>query len=265
MKISLDKIIIEPITESVFETLYRIFYPKRNVSLIIPARNEANHIEKIIAVGKKSKLVDEVVVIDSFSTDDTNRIAKKAGARVIQQNKGTGGKGGAIKTAVEMVNANIYVFLDGDMKNPTIKMIDSLVEPILKGGADHTTAKFISRQRRVTVLTARPLLGIYFPEVTFAKPLSGLFAIRRDVIKNIDIVENWGVEIAKNIDVAMKGYKTKEVDIGCLRDDASKTVDDLLPMARDVARTILEKALEYGRIPTKETVENVMKKVKPDL
>ncbi len=244
--------------DSLAGRIQRLLHPHKRVSLIIPARNEAETIKKVIVLGQKSDLVDEVIVIDSFSTDGTAKVAREAGAHVIRQKKGYKGKGGAMQTALEEVHSEIYVFLDGDLLNPKLEWVDMLLKPILAGEADHVTSIFTSKQRRFTIFTARPLLSLYFPEVKIKKPLSGLFAIKRSVLQDLGIHEGWGIEIAKNIDIVMKGYTTKEVNFGYLSDNSEKDFKGLVPMARTIAKTILEKAIEYDRLPTKEYVDQVL-------
>ncbi len=246
--------------ETAFDRFLSYFFlPYYRVSLVIPAKNEGKYISKVIQAGQKADIVDNIVVVDGFSTDNTCKISKTLGASVVMQEKGLKGKGGAIQTAINKVRSSIYVFSDADILNPHPKMITSLVKPILNDEADHVVARFSQNTGRVTHLTAKPLLDIYFPEIKYQRPLSGLYAVTEKAIRSIKIEENWGVEIARIIDLHMKGFRTKEVNIGPLLDDSSKTVKDLVPMAKDVALTITRKALEYKRTPSEKIVKEMMK------
>lgn len=223
---------------------------KPNIVLIIPARNEEKNIKKVIQAGKKSKYVSEILVVDSFSNDRTAEIAKKAGVRVVRQNPDKKGKGGAIYTGIQEAVGNILVFMDADISNINPKMIDALIKPIIRGKADYTKAKFKRKLGRVSSLTAGPLLELFFPEIKFKQPLSGIFASRADLLKKIEIEEGWGVDVGIIIDVVMKDYKVKEVSIGYVEHD-TKPLEQLVPMAEQVAATVMKKAHQYGRIGVK--------------
>jgi len=216
------------------------------VVLIIPARNEEKTIEKVIKAGKKSKYVTDILVVDSFSTDRTVRIAKEAGAKVIKQESKKSGKGGAIYTGIKRASGEVLVFMDADIENVRPDMINKLVKPIIKGEADHVVAKFKRKMGRVTLLTAKPLLNLYFPEIKLSQHLSGLFAARAYILRQLKIEEGWGAEVGRIIDIVMKGYRTKEINIGYVAHD-SKKLDKLTPMAEEVASVILKKATQYKR------------------
>ena len=216
------------------------------VVLIIPARNEEKNIANVIKAGKKSKHVTDILVVDSFSVDNTKNVAQEAGARVIRQCPKKKGKGGAIYTGIKKANGEVLVFMDADIENVKPEMIDKLVKPIMKGEADHVVAKFKRKMGRVTLLTAKPLLNFYFPEIKLSQYLSGLFAARAYILRQLKIEEGWGAEVGRIIDIAMKGYRTKEINIGYVVHD-SKELDKLTPMAEEIASVILKKAVEYKR------------------
>lgn len=225
------------------------------VVLIIPARNEEKNIARVIKAGKKSKYVTDILVVDSFSTDRTVRVAKEVGAKVIKQDPKKSGKGGAIYTGIKKASGEVLVFMDADIENVRADMIDKLVKPIIKGEADHVVAKFKRKMGRVTLLTAKPLLNLYFPEIKLLQHLSGLFAARAYILRQLEIEEGWGAEVSRVIDIAMKGYRTKEINIGYVAHD-SKELKELTPMAEEVAKVILKKAVQYKR--TRKKVKSLL-------
>lgn len=103
------------------------------ISVIIPVFNEQEAIEKVIG-DIPDTLVHEIIVVDNGSTDQTARLAKNMGARVIQEeNRGYGWACLAGIAAVD--HPDIVVFLDGDYSDHPNEM-PQLVAPILEGRAD---------------------------------------------------------------------------------------------------------------------------------
>ena len=152
-----------------------------HICIFKPAKNEQDTIENAILTTKESIYrPSSIVVIDAYSTHNTVELAKKAGAIVIEQPKPIfPGKGLAMKTGIrECISRSfdVIVFLDADIKNLTSTWIDKLVSALVEGNYDMTRG-FYQRQSRdaaVTKLIARPMLNIFFPELShFEQPLSG--------------------------------------------------------------------------------------------
>ena len=229
------------------------------VVLIIPARNEEKGIVKVIKAGKKSKYVTDILVVNGHSNDKTVSIAKELGVRVVEQYKNRRGKGGGIHTGIKEASGEIFVFSDADYKNITSLMIDKMVKPIIDGYADHTIPKLKGKIGRVTHLTAKPLLKLYFPEIKLSRPLEGLFAAKANILKKLKIEDGWGAESARIIDIHMMEYRTKEVDIGYLYHD-QKDITQLVPMAAEITSVITKKAIQYRRIRSKKLLKNTLDK-----
>lgn len=220
---------------------------KLSVSLIIPAYNEEKHIKTVIEAAKKVKEIDEIVVVDDGSVDNTSLVARRAGARVIFLDE-NGGKGHAIKVGSEKARGEILVFLDADLTNITPNKIRKIIEPF-KETYEFVKTKFDRKGGRVTRLTAKPLLGHFFPEIerSFEQPLSGQFAILKSILKKIQIEEDFGVEVGILIDAVQLGARTKEVYFGRLAHD-ERTLVELDETARQVSRVILDRAAKYNRL-----------------
>lgn len=214
---------------------------------VIPAYNEAKNIANAVGMLKQVPEVDEVVVIDGDSTDETVSRAEGAGARVLTQDPiAYPGKGYALQTAIRETDQEALVFFDADIHNMEPWMPRRLLRPLAEEGLDHSCAAYGRKGGRVTELTARPLLSLFFPEVDRRQPLCGEFATRREVISSFDLVPDWGIETGLAIDLAMSPFDVVEVDIGYKEHDM-KLLADLKVMAEQVVRTILAKAIEYGR------------------
>ncbi len=230
--------------------------PRERVSVVIPVLNESKTIGQIVAFALKNPLVGEVLVVDDGSHDGTPDLAARAGARVITSS--LMGKGASMEDGMLAAQHDLILYLDGDLHGLNDELIDHMVAPLLLGYGDFVKARFARTAGRVTVLTARPLLRTYFPELAhYNQPLGGIMAARRSLLKQLRFENDYGADIGLLIDAAAAKARIVEVDIGRLEHD-SQTLDALGEMATQVARTIVERAAEWGRLQVmfvKETRE----------
>ncbi len=222
--------------------------PKKyqKVSVIIPAYNEEDTVAKVVEVIKKVSVVDEIIVVNDGSIDNTEEEAKKAGAIVINHETNKG-KGQALYTGYQNAECDIIAFIDADIYNLTSSKVEAMIKPILEGKTDITKTKFSRASGRVTELTAKPLLNFFFPEISFEQPLSGQFAAKKEVLKRINFESDYGVDVGIVIDADVLGIPIMEVDIGAIEHDMSP-LSDLNIMANEVVRTIIGRANKYGRV-----------------
>ncbi len=230
--------------------------PRERVSVVIPVLNESKTIGQIVAFALKNPLVGEVLVVDDGSHDGTPDLAARAGARVITSSMM--GKGASMEDGMLAAQHDLILYLDGDLHGLNDELIDHMVAPLLLGYGDFVKARFARTAGRVTVLTARPLLRTYFPELAhYNQPLGGIMAARRSLLQQLRFENDYGADIGLLIDAAAAKARIVEVDIGRLEHD-SQTLDALGEMATQVARTIVERAAEWGRLQVmfvKETRE----------
>lgn len=230
--------------------------PRERVSVVIPVLNESKTIGQIVAFALKNPLVGEVLVVDDGSHDGTPDLAARAGARVITSS--LMGKGASMEDGMLAAQHDLILYLDGDLHGLNDELIDHMVAPLLLGYGDFVKARFARTAGRVTVLTARPLLRTYFPELAhYNQPLGGIMAARRSLLQQLRFENDYGADIGLLIDAAAAKARIVEVDIGRLEHD-SQTLDALGEMATQVARTIVERAAEWGRLQVmfvKETRE----------
>ena len=226
----------------------------KSVSIVIPAYNEEATVAQVVSVAKKLPYVEEVIVVDDGSSDRTVEEAKGAGATVISHITNEG-KGSAIKTGFKNSHGNIVAFIDADISNFTSDKIDKIIRPILEDKTDITKTKFARESGRVTELTAKPLLGFFFPELDYEQPLSGQFAGKRSALNKIKFEKDYGVDVGIVLDADVHGIKILEVDIGDISHDMSPLAD-LNKMANEVVRTIIDRAVDYGRVTMMDKLGN---------
>jgi glucosyl-3-phosphoglycerate synthase len=210
------------------------------VSVVIPARNEEATVGAIVSTIREQlvqavPLVDELIVVDSRSTDTTAKVAAEAGALVVSQDRITRGlprlegKGDALWAGLVAASGDVVAFVDGDLEDFDAHFVTGLVGPLLtdprvgyvKGfyhrGLHHPAGVEPDGGGRVTELTARPLLNLFWPDLSgFVQPLAGEYAGRRALLERLPFVSGYGVEIAMLVDLyEMVGLDAlAQVDLG---------------------------------------------------
>lgn len=232
------------------------------VVVIFPAKNEAATIKSCIETVKQSKYSPEIIVADGHSTDDTREIASENGAEVVLPKKRVHpGKGVALKTGLRAAlekKPEAIVFLDSDIRNLTVEWLDRLVNSIVEERYDMARGMYIRapRDAGVTKLVAKPLLYVFFPEIShFDQPLSGEVAAKAEVWKTLlqsNPPDGWGVDVWFLIEAAMHGFKIKEVFLGT-KDHLSfmsyeEDLAKLSKMGEQVALAIIREAIKHERI-----------------
>jgi len=216
------------------------------ITVVIPVLNESRTVARVVKFAKKAPLVGEVLVIDDGSIDGTDESAKAAGATVITSS--FLGKGASMEDGLQAARFEFVLYLDGDLRRLRRDLVQLMTQPLIDGTADFVKARFARSGGRVTVLTAKPLLRTYFPELAdFSQPLGGIIAVRRDLLLKLRFENDYGVDVGLLIDAAATRARLVEVDVGEIKHD-SQSLEALGEMATQVARTILERAAEWGRL-----------------
>jgi glucosyl-3-phosphoglycerate synthase len=220
-----------------------------SIAVVIPAKNEAATIGSVLeAVKGRPEFIDELVVVNDHSNDDTMTVADHHGARVVAL-RGEGGKGEAMRAGLEATTSDLVVFLDADVLNTTSEFVPRLVQPLLerpeielvKGYYERPLHNMPTGGGRVNELAARPILALLYPGLgEIRQPLAGETAGRRSALESITFESAYGVEIALLIDIAHKygAHSVAQVDLG-VRRHRNRPLDELRPMAVDVLRAAL--------------------------
>lgn len=234
----------------------------RTVSVCIPCRDEAATVGPLVtsirrALIERVPLVDQLLVIDDRSTDDTAGVASGAGASVVPIEKihldhGEGhGKGNVLWASLLASSGDFVVWLDGDITSFHPDWVVRLLAPLLDDDSVALVKAFAHRPQtmggggRTTELVARPLMSLFFPEIAaLQQPLAGEYAGRRSVLEQLPFVQGWGVEMALLIDVAQRfgADAIAQIDVG-VREHRHRSLESLSVQAAEVMATIL------GRVP----------------
>ncbi len=243
----------------------------RTISVVLPALDEQETIESVIDSISPlvDGLVDELIVLDSGSTDDTEIRAIAAGARVVSREQALPevatlpGKGEALWRSLAATCGDIVVFVDSDLINPHPMFVPWLVGPLLTGDGVHLVKSVYRRPLmvreadgvsdvgevratgggRVTELVARPLLAALRPELgCILQPLGGEYAATRELLTSLPFAPGYGVEIGILIDTFDRlGLDAiAQVNLG-VRAHRNRPLAALGAMSRQVIATLLSR------------------------
>jgi len=201
---------------------------KLSISLAMPALNEEETVGNVITTIKDAlmtriPLLDEIVLIDSMSNDRTRRVAEKLGVPVYIHQEilpiygERHGKGEALWKSLYCTSGDILIWIDTDIVNIHPRFVYGLIGPLLLRPEIQFVKGFYRRPLkvgrkiqaggggRVTELTARPLLNLFYPELSgIVQPLSGEYGGRRKALEQLPFFSGYGVEIGLLIDVFEK-------------------------------------------------------------
>ncbi|MFD4586320.1 glucosyl-3-phosphoglycerate synthase [Streptomyces sp. NPDC058423] len=191
------------------------------VSVVLPALNEEATVGEIVTVIRRElmtdavPLVDELVVVDSGSTDRTAEVAARAGARVVHRDAilprvpAVPGKGEVLWRSLLVTDGDIVCFVDADLKEFSADFVSGIVGPLLtdpevqfvKAMYDRPLGDTPGQGGRVTELVARPLLNLHWPQLAgFVQPLGGEYAARRSLLERLPFPVGYGVELGLLVD-----------------------------------------------------------------
>jgi glucosyl-3-phosphoglycerate synthase len=244
----------------------------QRISVCIPTLNEAETIGPIVATLRETLvrrgLVDEVLVIDSGSTDATCEIARTAGATVhlaaeiLPDQNAHRGKGENLWKALHVATGDIICYVDGDISNFHSGFITGLVGPLLTDSNIDYVKAFYERPLaygdeshstgggRVSEILIRPLISLFYPELCcILQPLSGEYAARRSTLESLAFPVGYGVEMAHLIDLAQQGklHRLAQTDL-VKRIHRNRDDDELGSMAFAILRVVLRRLQRDGKL-----------------
>ncbi|MGW0535814.1 glucosyl-3-phosphoglycerate synthase [Streptomyces sp. NPDC003032] len=191
-----------------------------SVSVVLPALDEQETVGAIVSEIRREliervPLVDELVVIDSGSSDRTARVAGEAGAKVVHRDEilpriaPLPGKGEVLWRSLLVTSGDIVAFVDADLREFSADFVTGIVGPLLtdpdvafvKAMYDRPLGEAAGQGGRVTELMARPLLNMHWPLLAgFVQPLGGEYAARRSLLERLPFPVGYGVELGLLVD-----------------------------------------------------------------
>jgi glucosyl-3-phosphoglycerate synthase len=243
------------------------------VSVVLPARDERETVGEIVATIRRDlcvgvPLVDEVLVVDSRSVDDTAEVAAAAGARVVAQDAvlphipPMSGKGEALWKSLHAASGDLIVFVDADLREFSSTFVTGLLGPLLTDPAVGYVKACYDRPYvsggltvaggggRVTELVARPLINMHWPLLAgVVQPLSGEYAGRRSILECLPFVTGYGVELGLLVDVLeFAGLDAiAQVDLGT-RLHRHQSAEALGGMSGQIMQTAWSRLERQGRV-----------------
>jgi glucosyl-3-phosphoglycerate synthase len=258
------------------------------ISLGLPTLNEEETIGEIIAVLKTAlmdevPLLDEIVVIDSASTDRTREIAQSLGVPVVvhqevlpEAGPPLRGKGEALWKSLAVLKGDLIAWVDTDVSNMHPRFVYGLIGPLLQEpriayvkGYYHRPIKVGDTLQhegggRVTELTVRPLFNLFFPLLSgLVQPLAGEYAGRREVLERLPFFSGYGVETGLLIDL-LEEYGLSAIGQVSLgeRVHRNQSLANLSLMAFALVDVILSRLEEQSRVHLIQDVNRSMKLIR---
>lgn len=254
------------------------------LSLALPALNEEATVGTVIRTIKKAlmdrvPLFDEIVLIDSNSSDRTRQIARRLGIPVyihqelLPELGARDGKGEALWKSLLVTKGDIIAWIDTDIVNIHPRFVYGIVGPLLLNREIQMVKGFYRRPLkvgdkvqaggggRVTELTARPLLNLFYPELSgVVQPLSGEYAGRRESLETAVFFSGYGVETGLLIDIFERYGLRSIAQVDLLeRLHRNQGLEALSKMSFAIAQTILRKLERRSERAIIEDVNKTMK------
>ncbi|MDA3940972.1 MAG: glucosyl-3-phosphoglycerate synthase [Spirochaetia bacterium] len=260
---------------SAFEDLDKLVKEKEKqnlkISLCIPTLNEEKTIGKEIVLFNSElvtryPLLDEIAVIDSGSTDNTLEVAQSFGADtylasdILSDLDNKKGKGENLWKAIYQLEGDIIVYIDADIKNIHPRFVYGLLAPLIYNKKTKYVKAFYDRPLafsegirpsgggRVTEILIRPLFSLFFPELSaIIQPLSGEYAVSREVLEKLSFPIGYGVETAHLLDIyreyGMDAFAQTDLD---QRVHRNQETISLGKMSFGILQTFLNRMKSYG-------------------
>ncbi|AFS78409.1 glycosyltransferase, family 2 [Gottschalkia acidurici 9a] len=220
------------------------------VVVVIPAYNEEKTIKRTIDNVKSIDMIDEIVVVDDGSIDNTSKVVEDMNITLIRLNKNSG-KGYAIRKAIETIKYDYLVLLDGDLGESSNE-VEKLINPVINNEVDVTIAKFGKAKKKGGFGLVKKLAkyGVYFyTGKKIDTTLSGQRVYKKEVIEGISYIpDRFGIEVAMTVGAFRKGFTVKEVDVLMTHNETGRNISGFIHRGRqflDIFKTLIQ--LSYKR------------------
>ncbi|CAL9447933.1 Glucosyl-3-phosphoglycerate synthase [Streptomyces sp. enrichment culture] len=250
--------------------------PAGSVSVVLPALNEEATVGTIVEALRRDlmetvPLIDELMVVDSGSTDRTGEVAAAAGAKVVHRDEilprmpTVPGKGEVLWRSLMATSGEIICYVDADLREFDSCFVSGILGPLLTEPDVHLVKAMYDRPLgdapsgahqggRVTELVARPLLNLHWPQLAgVVQPLGGEYAARRSLLEQLPFPVGYGVELGLLVDTLhLAGLNAVgQVDVG-VRKHRHQDGQALGRMAAAIMRTAQSRLPGNGPVPVQQ-------------
>ncbi|MBI5876121.1 MAG: glucosyl-3-phosphoglycerate synthase [Chloroflexi bacterium] len=256
------------------------------ISLGLPALNEAKTVGHVIQTVQTlmhpHRLLDEIVLIDSNSTDKTVEIAQQLGVPVYRHPEilprlgAYTGKGEALWKSLHVLKGDLIAWIDTDIVNINPRFVYGILGPLIRHphlmyikGFYHRPLRVGGRLEargggRVTELVARPLLNLFYPELSgIVQPLAGEYAGRRAALAGVPFFTGYGVETGLLIDILQRHglHAIGQVDLE-ERIHGNQSLRALSQMAFAIIQVIMQRVSDSRQIALLDAMNTSLKLIR---
>lgn len=216
------------------------------VSIIIPTLNHKDEISRLIPRLRRIGSVSEILVIDGGSTDDSIRVAKDFGVDVRLSSQE--GRGSCLADGLLHAKGEFVIFWSPELFPEDDSAVQSLIDPLVADSADFVKGWIVGPEAVLSEFCVLPQLNVFFPEVMrFRQPLCRVVSARKNFMNKIKLPRDEGVDVGLLIDVVQLGVRVGEVQLN-LHEKITLPSKKMRSAAKDVTRTIIERAAKYRRV-----------------
>ncbi len=187
----------------------------QKISVVIPAFNEQDMIKMTLVTLNRCPWVDELIVVDDGSVDETAIIAESYSDEVIRLDQNSG-KASALKEGWKRAEGDIVVSLDADL-GITAREAERLIEKLTTEELDCVIAKLPLQKKRGVGLMKHRAQKLIFSRTGkwFDAPLSGQRALKKQWLTILLDKEyiGFGIEMAMTVDLLKAGASIDEVEV----------------------------------------------------
>ena len=230
------------------------------ISVVIPALNEQDTVATVVSAALSSPLIDEVVVVDNGSTDNTTLVARAAGAKVVDEP--VAGQGNALRTGYTVARNDWIIKLDADLSEFSPTLVESLHGAVRPGVGLVKGLWFDANDNMpMTRLMVRPAIAIMFPGLSHIRAVnSGLFLFDRSRIAVSELTDGYGADLDVMLRMHTAGWNTVEVDVGRITHN-TRNLQHYNKMSETLLRFLIDRHEQAAQNPlfvVTDTAEDII-------
>ena len=230
------------------------------ISVVIPALNEQDTVATVVSAALSCPLINEVVVVDNGSTDNTSLVARAAGAKVVDEP--VAGQGNALRTGYTVARNDWIIKLDADLSEFSPTLVESLHGSVRPGVGLVKGLWFDANDNMpMTRLMVRPAIAIMFPGLSHIRAVnSGLFLFDRSRIAVSELTDGYGADLDVMLRMHTAGWNTVEVDVGRITHN-TRNLQHYNKMSETLLRFLIDRHEQAAQNPlfvVTDTAEDII-------